>query len=86
MSIYGQEYAATRTEAAKVRALQSQGVCPKCVKPMQPGQCLKNDALTGVGDFSDEDRVMTVSARSSGRLYDCLKCHGCGLSAELGEQ
>lgn len=60
-------------------------LCKKCQSPMQPGQCLKNDSPKGVGDFNDRDKVMTMTLGSSGRLYKCLKCHSCGLSAELGE-
>ena len=47
--------------------------------------CLYKQGLTlqEIGDFDDNDRVVTVSYGGTGKLDDCLKCEKCGWSVEM---
>lgn len=56
--------------------------CHKCGVDMKPGKALMQ-TFRGIGDFHDDDEVMTISPGGPGKMVDCLKCPECGRSAGI---
>lgn len=59
-------------------------LCDKCNVPMTDGQAFQ-DVLTGIGDFSENDDVATLSYGTKAKLIECWKCPECGHSVTKGE-
>lgn len=67
-------------ERASNSEQQEAVICRKCNIKMKPGLCLKNDTMSGIGDFNDADSACTVHLCSSGIIHGCHKCPSCGAS------
>lgn len=46
---------------------------------MKPSQYIQQ-TFRGIGDFYDDDQVVTVSPGGGGRIAECMKCEECGWS------
>ena len=55
--------------------------CRRCQTNMRPGLALAQ-SFTGIGDFHDDDDVVTLSPGGSGHLVSVMKCPACGYSVD----